>query len=98
MGNTYITGNYLMHPPANTKAVTLSGRTYATPNGTPITVNDYDAHVLEANGWINSGLTGTTANRPVKPPVGTEYIDSSLSLAIFWDGANWRNRVTGASV
>jgi hypothetical protein len=48
--------------------------------------------------------SGPTSARPTKNVdgtpllVGTLYLDTSLSVVAFWDGAAWRNVVSGASV
>lgn len=34
---------------------------------------------------------GTTANRPVSPPLMTNYFDTTLNKLITWDGTNWRD-------
>lgn len=92
-------GQYLVHPPAGgNQTVTVNGRKYSTAPGTPINANDFDVPELEANGWLSIGLTGTTAQRPVNPPVKTVYADITLNLHIVWDGKTWRNSITGASV
>lgn len=38
--------------------------------------------------------SGTTAQRPTNPPIGTPYIDFTIDsngLLIFWNGTNWIN-------
>lgn len=59
-----------------------------------------DASMLGSQGFIAIGGSGTTAQRPngtglLKP--GFVYVDTALSLVVVWDGANWRNPVTGAT-
>jgi hypothetical protein len=59
-----------------------------------------DASTLVSQGFIAIGGSGTTAQRPngagfLKP--GFVYVDTTLSLVVVWDGANWRNPVTGAT-
>jgi len=76
-------------------------RAYATTVGTPIDVpGDMtgDAEQLANQGFAVIAQSGTTALRPNSPKPGTPYVDTSLNAFIFWDGANWRNAVTGASV
>jgi hypothetical protein len=34
---------------------------------------------------------GTTANRPVSPPLMTNYFDTTLNKLITWNGTNWRD-------
>lgn len=90
--------NYLLHPATTGRAMTVHGRAYNSPVGTPLVVPDFDITQLEANGWVNVGQTGTTAQRPAVPFFGQRYADSTLALMIFWDGRTWRNTLTGASV
>ncbi len=89
-----------MHAPGNGATTTVNGRTYKGVAGTPVSVPDFDADMLEANGWIKTapGGTGTTAARPTAPKVGTEYHDTTVGAIIKWDGKAWRNVMTGASV
>ena len=35
------------------------------------------------------GITGTTAQRPVAPPLGRRYYDTDLAGTVYWDGDNW---------
>jgi hypothetical protein len=88
----------LMHPPATGGSTTVNGRKYASPAGTPINVPDFDAVMLEANGWFQVADTGTTAQRPVNPQTNFKYYDSTVGGPIFWDGKTWRHQGTGASV
>lgn len=37
------------------------------------------------------GPSGTTANRPKSPPIGTPYFDVTLYRPIWWTGAAWRD-------
>jgi hypothetical protein len=95
--------NVLIHAPVTgNQSITVNGRTYKTTPGNPITVPDFDAQVMEANGWIlasaNIGVaTGPTSGRPVKPPVNTHYQDTTVGYEILWDGATWRHTQTGAA-
>jgi hypothetical protein len=59
-----------------------------------------DAASLTSQGFVTVGGSGTTAQRPtgagfLKP--GFVYVDTTLSLVVVWDGANWRNPVTAGS-
>jgi hypothetical protein len=59
-----------------------------------------DAASLTSQGFITIGASGTTAQRPtgagfLKPSF--VYVDTTLALVVVWDGANWRNPVTGAT-
>lgn len=94
-------------PPGNAtlgqNPITVHGRTYSCALGSTLDVPDFDAAVMRANGWTDSveqaAGTGTTANRPKTGLVrGERYIDTTLAIVIQWDGATWRNPVTGAAV
>jgi hypothetical protein len=77
----------------------INGRSYTTTVGGTADVPDYDAAELESNGWLAMGMVGTTAQRPTGPAKGQEYIDTTLTAVVAWDGvANWRNKITGALV
>ena len=91
----------LMHPPAGSNAAHIipgTTRSYSAVTGTPVSVPDYDAAILEANGWFNAGATGTTAQRPTSPAVKQTYNDTTVGGQIFWDGKVWRHQTTGSAV
>ena len=94
--------NIRVLPPntTGTDTITVNGRTYSATAGGFLDVPDFDAAVMLANGWVRGagGGSGATAARPVKPPVNTVFMDTSLSLLIVWDGKAWRNKITGAAV
>lgn len=97
--------NILMQPPATgNKTTRINGRTYTGVLGTPQTVPDFDADALQANGWMRVAVTGTTAQRPTSAGVGVplavgySYNDTTLAAMIRWDGAKWRDAITGAAV
>ena len=94
--------NIRVLPPntTGTDTITVNGRTYSATAGGFLDVPDFDAAVMLANGWVRGagGGSGATAARPVKPPVNTVFMDTSLSLLIVWDGKTWRNKITGAAV
>jgi hypothetical protein len=58
-----------------------------------------DAAMLVNAGYVAIGLSGTTTLRPPTSNLnpGTLYVDTTLNIVVFWDGANWRNVVTGAT-
>lgn len=92
--------NIQVHPPgAGKTTTTVNGRSYTATPGTPITVPDFDAVELVANGWIEtaSGGSGTTAQRPSSPKAGTSYHDTTLGAIVKFDGKAWRNALTGAA-
>jgi hypothetical protein len=57
-----------------------------------------DAASMASVGWFILGTSGTTANRPPSPKVGLWHVDTTLGFAVVFDGANWRNPISGASV
>jgi hypothetical protein len=84
---------------------TVHTRTYSGTLGNTYDIPDYDAGPLVANGWIDCGLSGNTSQRPTGtgisvPPLfpGQLYIDLEANVVARWDGKNWRNVLTGASV
>lgn len=60
--------------------------------------NSNDCLLLTANGWAKLGYVGTTAQRPTTQPVGSHYIDTTLSKTIFYDGVSWRDCISGSVV
>ncbi|AHY52476.1 hypothetical protein BJS_05962 [Bradyrhizobium japonicum SEMIA 5079] len=82
-------------------------RAYASTVGVPIDLpgditNGYvangDAAALANRGFIVVGTVGPTTARPQYPRAGDRHIDLTLSVEVVYDGANWRNPVTGAVV
>jgi hypothetical protein len=58
-----------------------------------------DAASLTSQGFVLVGASGTTTQRPtgagfLRP--GFLYVDTTASLVVIWDGASWRNPVSGA--
>jgi hypothetical protein len=98
--------NHIMLPPGgpNGGNTTVNGRNYVAAKGAALaSVNRDDAHALEANGWINTTThgTGTTAQRPTPQPGLPSYwmyYDTTLSAFICWNGVNWVNAQSGATV
>jgi hypothetical protein len=90
----------LFPPSSGPTSHTVNGRTYSASPGTSIDVPDFDAQVLQANGWTAAapGGVGTTAQRPVNPAKGAQYHDTTLGLTVTWDGKAWRNPATGSAV
>jgi hypothetical protein len=86
-------------PPAPLTIV-ANGRTYTTTAGVFLDVPDFDAGILVANGWTDaeSDGVGTTAQRPNPPRKGMNYVDTTISKAITYDGLNWRDVVAGTVV
>jgi hypothetical protein len=73
--------------------VNIEGRVYTLAVGSaPIVVPDFDAAILQANGWLVAAKdgAGTTAQRPAANPatgtpaprIGYEYWDTTLGAAL----------------
>jgi hypothetical protein len=94
--DNYIGVVCVLSPPLPTQ------RTYSATVGVAIDVpGDVagDAAVLASQGFVALGSSGTTAARPttnLRP--GIWHIDTTLGFAVFYDGTNWRNPISGASV
>ena len=87
--------------PGNPATIQIADRSYSCALGSFIDVPDADAMVMRANGWIPSasnGTVGTTAGRPLSPPSGTGYFDTTLGKGIVFDGLLWVDPDTGAAV
>jgi len=92
-------------PSGSTQTISVNGRSYAAAPGAALDVIDCDANVMLANGWSCGMPSGPTASRPatrLSEPYnaypGFFYLDTTLDLVIMFDGATWRNPVTGAAV
>lgn len=100
---TVTTTQALMHAPSGSNYqgfTNVNGRKYATPAGTPLLVNDYDAGPLESAGWTRADTGGTTAARPTGMTMlnkGFKYNDSTVGAMVLWDGKAWRHATTGAA-
>lgn len=93
--------NIQMTAGSATNPMTVNGRVYTCPANGVLTVPDFDASVLESNGWLRTAAHGAaaTAARPTTGLFkGMTIFDSTLSVNIEWDGKVWRSTVTGASV
>lgn len=91
----------VMPPATGATTCTVNGRVYTCAVGAFLDVPDFDAYVLQSNGWTapaGGAQVGTTAQRPAKPGKGQSFHDASLGYVIHFDGANWRNPNTGAIV
>ena len=81
---------------------------YSTPlaAGSVLTTDTISARNGSNNAFFEVCLTGTTAQRPahgdsdypVGVPTGLWYYDSTISAYAVWDGATWRNPITGSAV
>lgn len=88
---TYVAGGFQPGP---------TQRPYAAALGSIVAVIPADDVVqMQARGWMLLPGSGTTAQRPSGPSLtaGTLYVDSTVPATIVWDGANWRNVITGAT-
>jgi hypothetical protein len=90
--------------PNAVSAVTVNGRSIL-PSASPVD-DTYEATAsLVGAGWVRVCRAGTTAERPTtsaqepSPAVrGLLYLDTTLGLVIGFDGAAWRDPVTGNAV
>jgi hypothetical protein len=57
-----------------------------------------DAATIASQGFMAVGSSGATSSRPSNPKAGSWHVDSTLGYAVVFDGTNWRNPVSGASV
>lgn len=86
------------------QTVVVNGRSYSGTPGSTFDILDFDAGELNANGWLDCGLSGPTSARPSAADgpnalfVGLQYIDTDVDAVIAWDGAAWRAVLTGESV
>jgi hypothetical protein len=88
-------------PPVGLAATSkVNGRTYTCAAGATIDVLDFDAGSLTAQGWLASGLAvGVSAARPVNPPIGTVFNDTSVGAAVIYVGKGvWAHHANGSSV
>ncbi len=71
------------------------GRVYAAAVGAAIDVPAADAVILINNGWSafcwGSGPTSARPAPGINLVPGTMWLDTTLNIAIMWDGATWRN-------
>lgn len=92
-----------MIPPAtDNRTIAVNGRTYTCPVDGTIDVPDFDALVMQTNGWhiAATGGVGASAARPVYSLAdkGKQFHDLTLGKNILWDGKKWRLLNTGAIV
>jgi hypothetical protein len=96
--------NIRMMPPQGAlkgnATLVVKGRSYTCAVGQTLDVPDFDAPVLEANGWVFTALggVGSTTQRPSNPPLKTRYHDTTLSADVLYVGNGiWVHHDTGAS-
>jgi len=93
--------NVRLFPPETNISTTsqANGRSYSCAPGGFLDVPDFDAAVLQANGWLKAADgVGATAQRPAKPTRGQSYHDTTLGMTVIYTAGAWRHPVTGASV
>jgi hypothetical protein len=79
---------HLLIPPAIGSKITINGRVYDPAAGAQ-NIPDFDAAVLEANGWSIEAQSVTTTTRPVNPTVGMKVYDTTVAHTIIWNGKAW---------
>ena len=92
--------------PANAQKnpLVVNGRPYGGPAGAPLDVPDFDAGMLEANGWARVAPAGPTSARPTgalglyQANNGAKFFDATLSLLIEFTNGQWINPATGSAV
>jgi hypothetical protein len=99
--------NIRLLPPAPVSDQTrvVNGRSYFAAPGSVIDVYDADAAMPEANSWIAVAPSGPTSARPVTT-LGLYtasagqcfFFDTTISKLVIYDGASWRDPVTGNAV
>lgn len=83
---------------SGTMTTKVNGRSYSCAAGAAISVPDFDAALLEANGWL-ANAADVTANRPNPGKPGQIFLDTTLGYLIKCDAkGQWHNMATGAVV
>lgn len=89
--------NHRLIAPANSRKVTIHGRTYDPAVAVVQDVPEFDSTALQANGWAFLAMSGPTSARPTAAvgthplAVGQRFYDTTLAHTVVWDGKNWRN-------
>ena len=78
----------------------LDRRYYIATAGQTVDVTDGDQTTVNSQGFAQVGdSSGPTSSRPnnlyLRP--GWTHIDTTIPAVVAWDGANWRNVLTGAT-
>jgi hypothetical protein len=79
--------------------LSVNGRSYSASVGSHVDAPDFDAALLEANGWQRYAFVGTTSQRPTPQDPDflglsirdLKYYDTSLSALLVFDGSAWHN-------
>jgi hypothetical protein len=82
----------------------IPGATSPIAPGTMLTTDQVSGNSAN-NFYFRVAMTGPTTARPQHgdpdfangPQIGFRYYDTTLSAMIIWDGATWRNEVTGVA-
>ncbi len=95
---------------AGNNPIIVNGRSYSAAAGTYLDVPTEDGALLCANGWhpalTRGAQVGPATARPAAPGAAPFYwsdkaprifIDTTLGAVVVWDGASWRNVLTGAA-
>jgi hypothetical protein len=82
------------------RKVTVEGREYSVPEGQDfVDVASRDArYIVFCWAWLDWGLVGPTAGRPLQPPKMTTYIDTDIGVTLLFDGENWRDPASGEAL
>jgi hypothetical protein len=82
------------------RKVTVEGREYSVPEGQDfVDVASRDArYIVFCWAWLDWGLVGPTAGRPIQPPKMTTYIDTDIGVMLLFDGENWRDPASGEAL
>jgi hypothetical protein len=96
------------NPAVTGNPINVSGRVYpAVSPGTMIDVPDFDAAGLCGNGYTRIAISGPTSARPstnpnTTPPYvaapGVQFVDTTIGKLIVFDGAVWRDPISGSAV
>lgn len=98
----------LANPAVTGNPVNVNGRIYPpVAPGTVIDVPDFDAAGLCGNGYTRIAISGPTSGRPSTSQAsgslyfaapGVSFVDTTIGKLIVYDGATWRDPITGNAV
>jgi hypothetical protein len=91
--------NYRLFP-ANgaAKTTVANGRAYTCAANGFVDAPDGDAFILTANAWVQVAQVGSTAQRTTNPARSHKFLDTTLNKIVIFNGSNWADPATGASV
>lgn len=99
--------NIRMLPPTGGATFAVAGRSYTAAANSFIDVPDFDAIVMQANGWTKCAAVGPTTARPTvaspgfagAPRAGFQFFDTTLSKTVIWHRSGaWIDPATGGAV